>query len=112
MVFMGGRGGENKRLYVHSCSRNGKKNIFQAMTGCLVHFPIGMGNYHNISNRKMTLASERGETSYNSDNYPIQGVHCLKGLRMMNTLWPHNRIQDFLSKKIKDIHGVLKRILV
>ena len=36
------------------------------MTGCLAHFPIGMGNYHNISNRKMTLASERGETSYNS----------------------------------------------
>ena len=59
----------------------------------------------------MTLATEKGETSNNILTiYPIQSVHCVKGT-MMNTLWPHNRIQDFLSKQNLKIciTGVLKR---
>ena len=54
----------------------------------------------------MKLATEKGETCNNILTiYPIQSVHCVKGLLMMNTLWLHNRIQDFWSKQLKDIHG-------
>ena len=79
------------------------------MTGCLVLFLLVWGVII-ISNRKMTLATERGETSNNTLTiYPIQSFHCMKGLLMMNTWWPHNRIQDFWSKRLIDMNGVLKR---
>ena len=45
----------------------------------------------------MTLGTEKGETSNNILTiYPIQSVQCVKGLLMMNTLWPHSRIDNFL----------------
>ena len=48
----------------------------------------------------MMLATERGETINNILTiYPIQSVHCVKGLLLMNTLWPQNRMQDLLSKR-------------
>ena len=47
----------------------------------------------------MTLATEKGETSKNILTVcPIQSIHCVKGLLMMegllmmDTLWPHSRI--------------------
>ena len=44
----------------------------------------------------MTLGTEKGETSSNILTlYPIQSNHCVKGLLMINTLWPHSRIYDF-----------------
>ena len=49
------------------------ENIFQAMPGGLAYFPIGMGCYLNISTRKMTLGTEKSETSSNILTiYPIQ----------------------------------------
>ena len=59
----------------------------------------------------MTLETEKGETSGNILTIcPIQNVHCVKGLLMRNTLWPHSRIKEFLSEKpVHDIHRVLKR---
>ena len=40
----------------------------------------------------MTLGTEIGETSYNMLTiYPIQSIHCGKGLLMMNTLCPYSR---------------------
>ena len=57
----------------------------------------------------MTLATERGET-FNSilTFYPIKSVHSGKGRLMMNDYW----IQDFLSKKLKDMHhGFFKKEL-
>ena len=69
------------------------------MTICLTHFPIGMGGYLVIfvSNRKMTLETEKGETSRNILTiYSIQSDHCVNGLLMIDTLWALSRITDFL----------------
>ena len=66
------------------------------MTGCLAHFLLVWGVIFT-SNRKMTLGTEKGETSSKILTiYPIQSNHCVKVLLMINTLWPHSRIKDFL----------------
>ena len=46
-----------------------------------------------MPNNKMTLATEIGETiSYIVTIYPIQNDKCVKGLLMINTLWPLSRM--------------------
>ena len=91
-------GGENKHLNICSfilgpCPR-GKENIFQAVTCCLAHFPIGIyGQLSLYQYSEMTVAPQKGETSYNMlTMYPIQSIHCGIGVLMMYILWPRSRI--------------------
>ena len=73
-------GRENKFKFIFSRPlKKMKENIFQAMTGCLAHFPIGMPLWGVIfiSNKKMTLGTEKGEASNNIVTiYPIQSNYC------------------------------------
>ena len=47
LPFWGGEKIKKKVLFSLPFYRR-KENIFQAMTGCLAHFPIGIGSYHYI----------------------------------------------------------------
>ena len=46
------------------------------MTGCLAYFPIGKG-FIVIPNSKMTLATEKGETSNNISTINIIQTHTI-----------------------------------
>ena len=97
-VFLGEK--IKKNILFSTRSREERKIYFKQLLVARLIFLL-VWEVSIISNRKMTLATERGET-FNSilTFYPIKSVHSGKGRLMMNDYW----IQDFLSKKLKDMH--------